>query len=98
MLYSGHSMTICTHELTEALVAFIGQANKASSCSSRHHQLDSMGITSVIVPEESNLADTQDKHFAIIIINMIKELKGNKNKCLDKDFIPSKNTQIVELE
>lgn len=48
----------------------------------------SMGITSVIVPEDSNLADTQDKHFTIIIINMIKELKGDKNKCLDEDFIP----------
>jgi hypothetical protein len=66
----------------------------ASPHSSRHHQLDSMGITTIIVPEESNLADAQDKHCEQVIINMIMELKEDKDKCLNEDLPPQINTNI----
>ena len=52
-----------------------------------------MGITTIIVPEESNLADAQDKHCEQVIINMIMELKEDKDKCLNEDQKP----QTLEL-
>lgn len=53
-----------------------------------------MGITTIIVPEESNLADAQDKHCEQVIINMIMELKEDKDKCLNEDLPPQINTNI----
>lgn len=46
----------------------------------------------VIFPEKDNLADTQDNDFKIAIIKMLKELKENKNKCLNGD----RKTQTAE--
>lgn len=42
-------------------------------------------ITTTIVSEVSELANTQDKDFNIAIINKFKVVKDNMNKCTNED-------------
>lgn len=42
-------------------------------------------ITTTIVSEASELANTQDKDFNIAIINKFKVVKDNMNKCTNED-------------